>query len=367
MNVRVSRRKKIKKKPIKKMLNLYPSKMTNIVIVGDKEIKRHVGQMEKTFSLAIRFANPDEIDEFVNTRTIAVVVDEKKVGSKAKKYLKSLLTEYHLLPIFYLSRVIRPSSFYTSLYEQGLQGVINWPTEAKILQDLIIEAVEPSSRAIGKNKKDEKLLKTVKSHLLLSGSYKSIKVKVIEGFAFLEGSVQSLQDKKLLESDVGKVLGIKKAIVRRVKIKNTQKATDRELERKIKMYIGHILGDKKRSISIKAKNRVVTLVGATAHHADVLDIEDFAMRQPGVQEVIRNIKYSTAVMSKNVKKAKELESKIGNLFNGVKHIAITIHGEIAEVSGTVKIKADKSLVEKYLLQTLTVKKVVNKLFVSGGR
>lgn len=194
MNIAI--RKKVRSRSAKTMLNLYTYQTPSIVIVGDKEIRRKIQNIEKDFNITLIFTEPIMLKESINPKTIAVIVDEKKVKPKAKQYMEKLLRSYKLLPVFYLSRSLKSSRFYATLYGQGLQGVINWPDEAKVLHDLIIESLRPHPKATGKSKSDEKLSGIVKSHLVLNGNYKSIKVKVIEGFAFLEGSVKSLFDKK---------------------------------------------------------------------------------------------------------------------------------------------------------------------------
>ncbi len=360
-NVRKKPRVKIS---TKKMLNLYSYKTPNIVIVGDKSIKRKVPNIEKNFNLMVVFTDADQLKAIVNAKTIAIIIDEKEVKKNIKKYLEKLLKDYKLLPIFYLSRNLKKPAFYTSLYGQGLQGVINWLEESKILHGLIIETLKPHPNAVGRTKGDKRLSDVIKSHLTLIGVNKSIKVKVVDGFAFLQGAVNSLFDKKTIEEETSKILGVKSTIVKDIKIKNTKKTTDRELERKIKMYMGHIAGEKKRSMSVKVKNKVVTLMGMSSSHSDVLDIEKFAMKQPGVQDVIRLVKYQPALAFKHAKKAKLLEKRIMQMFNGVKNIRINVYGAHAEVSGTVKMSTHRALIEQYLLQVLPVKKIVNKIFIS---
>ena len=363
MNV-ARKKSKISSQPSKTMLNLYSYHVPNVVIVGDKKIRGRSQKIEKRFNLELIFSSPDLLKDSINRKTIAIIVDEEEVRKKSKEYLESLLSKYKFLPIFFLSRSIKRSNFYTDLYGKGLQGVVNWPEESKVLHDFIIESLKPHPHAVGRSKADEKLSEVIKSHLVLQGGYKAIKVKVIEGFAFLEGSVKSLFDKKSIEVEASKVLGVKKTIVKNIKIQEFKSITDRELERKIKMYTENILGDRKKSISIKVRSKVVTIEGAIVSHRDVLDIEEFSMKQPGIKNITRLVEYSPKLVLKNIKKAKLVESKIKFLFDGVRYIAIKIYGDFAEVSGSVRMKEDRTLVEKYLLQTLAIKKVINKIFVA---
>jgi osmotically-inducible protein OsmY len=109
---------------------------------------------------------------------------------------------------------------------------------------------------------------------------------------------------------------------------------------------------------------MLTLSGAVSTHNDVLDIERFAMKQPGVQEIVKRITFDSKLASLNVKKAKLLEAKIHALFEGVKYFSISLYSEYAELSGTVNTYVDRDLVEEYVLQVLPLKKVINKLFVT---
>jgi osmotically-inducible protein OsmY len=356
----------VKNKPKNSMINLYSYKVPNIVIVGDKEIRLKIQNIESRFNILLIFSEVDELEKYVNKKTIAIIVDEKKIKFKLKLYLEALLEFYTLLPIFYLSRELKRPNFYASLYQQGLHGVIQWPKEANILHDLLIESLRPHPKAVGKSKGDEKLSDMVKSHLVLHGNYKAINVKVIEGFVFLEGKVKSLQDKEFIRLESSKVLGVKKVISKDIGIRAPKVLKEKDLERKIKMYIENVLGNLKRTISVKVENNSVVLSGAASTQTNILDIENFISKQAGVQKIIKNIKYAPSIVSKNTKKAKLLEVKIKSLFTGAKYISITIFGEFAEVSGTVKTLADRALVERYILEILAIKKVINKLFVSDN-
>jgi osmotically-inducible protein OsmY len=356
----------VKNKPKDSMVNLYSYKVPNIVIVGDKEIRRKIQNIESRFNISLIFSELDELEKHVNKKTIAIIVDEKKVTFKLKVYLEAVLDFYTQLPIFYLSRVFKRPSFYTSLYQKGLHGVVKWPKEASILHDLLIESLRPHPKAVGKTKGDKKLSDMVKSHLVLNGNYKAINVKVIEGFVFLTGKVKSIQDKEFIRLESSKVLGVKKVISKNIGIKAPKDMKTKDLERKIKMYIANVMGSLKRTISVKVADNAVILTGAASNHTYILDIENFINKQSGVQRVIKDIKYAPSLVSKNAKKAKLLELKIKSLFTGAKYISITIYGEIAEVSGTVLTLADRSLVERYILEMLAIRKVINKLFVSNN-
>jgi osmotically-inducible protein OsmY len=365
MLTRPNKKKRVKSKSQNSMVNLYSYKVPNIVIVGDEQIRRKIQDIEKNFNLLIIFSSRDSLEESVNTKTIAIIIDEKKVKNKIKSYLETILNNHPELPIFYLSRAVKRPNFYTSLYQRGLQGIINWPREAGILHDLLIESLRPHPKATGESKGDEGLADMVKSHLVLNGSYKAIKVRIIEGFVFLEGPVKSLYDKEFIKVETSKVLGVKKVISINVKVRAPKNIQDEDIERNINMYIKNVLGSKKHSIVVKVRDNVATIQGKASTSNNILDIESFINKQAGIKQIIKDIKYDPSLIRKNVKRAKLLEDKVKNLFDGAKHISISVYGEYAEVSGTVKTLADRSSIERYVLEILAIKKLINKLSISG--
>lgn len=193
-------------KRIKPMTSLYSFKVPNIVIVGDKEIRRKINRIEQDFNLRLKFIEPEQLNDVIDSKTIAIIIDENKISPRFTKFLIDIVSDYKLLPTFYLSRSAQKANFYSALYQSGLHGVIDWPLEAPILHDLMIESLRPHPRATGNSKGDLKLSEMVKSHLVLNGKFKTLKVKVIEGFVFIEGSVKSLFEKETIENECSKVL-----------------------------------------------------------------------------------------------------------------------------------------------------------------
>jgi osmotically-inducible protein OsmY len=361
-------KRKVKNKTKKKVRlkkDIVPHTTPNIVVVGNKKVLREMKKLSTNFNLNFIITDPTNLKDCITIKTIGIIIDEELVQYKIKSYLDHLLAHYKLLPIFLLARTKKRSSFYTGFYEKGLQAVINWPEDKKVFSDILIESLKPQPKLDGMSKADAKLADLIKVHLELQGNYKGLKIKVIEGFAFISGKVKSLIDLEVIEEEASNVLGVKKAIVKNITVKKAKKVSDKELERKLKMYTSHILGEEKRSISVKVKNSKITIIGSASNHQSIYDIEKFAKKQPGVTDVTRFVKYSPKTVKKNVKKAKLLEDKLKFLFDGVKFVSIKIYGNFAEVSGTVKIKEDKKLIEKYLMHVLPIKKVFNKLYIAS--
>ena len=349
----------------KQVSKLFTYKKPNIVIVGGQKIRRKFPDIEDHYNLELRFTQNPQLEKVLDSQTICIIVDEEMIKLTTKKELTRLLKSTPHLPIFYIARSFRSPQFYKDLYEKGLQGVLNWPADSKIFHDLIIESLKPQKGFKGKSKGDEKLAKQVKAHLILNLEKPKVDVYVIKGNVFLVGKVKSLYEKEMIRSESIKVLGVRNVLTEHLLVKKRTDITDRELERKLKMYIGNVAKRGKKALSVKVKDKVVTLIGSATSLSHLLSIEEFAMKQPGVVKVKRQISLSPTESRQNTKKAKALEKKIKNIFSGVKYISVRIFGHYVEVSGTVKFKEDKNLVEKFVLQSLPVTRVINKLYVAA--
>ncbi|MDA8793974.1 BON domain-containing protein [Bacteriovoracaceae bacterium] len=359
----VNKNNNTKKKSFDKILNLYTYKKPSIVIIGKNNIRKSLPEFETNANVRVLICKPSELSDYTNHNTIAILIDEDIVSSHEADFLEHTLLNFRLLPVFLLSRTMKSAEYYKYLYDKGLQGVFQWPEQSEDLHDLIIESLKPHPKTFGKTKGDKKLASIVKSNLLLKGRFKNIKVKVIEGFVFLKGVVKSLAEKKYVERETSKIPGVKLPIVKNLEIKSKNKVTDKELERIINLYIGNTLGPKKRTLVAKVKKKIVTFKGAVEGQGEMIDIENFAMRQPGVKQINRNVRYMPSMVIENVHLAKRIEKRIKSMLDGVRHISIKIYGSFAEVSGVAQFNADKKLVEKYVLQMLPVTKVVNKVHI----
>lgn len=342
-------------------LDLFTYEKPTIVVLGQKKLSAKLKKTEDKFNLSFLFANKENVKNLISSRTIGIIIDQDSKLAGDQIELLSFISEYRLLPIFYLSRKEKKSQFYQSLYEQGLHGVIDFPHEFSLLQELIVESLKPKSLVQGTSAGEKNLAKMIKTHLVLLGKYKSIGVKVIDGFVFLDGKINTLFEKQDIVEEVFDVLGVRKVVDKDLIVKNFKSITDSELERKIKLYMSRILDESKRSTSVQVKDKVVTLLGTVENELELKQVEKFAAKQKGVKSIKTKIERCPEVVSERAKKAKWIEKRIRELFQGARHIKVKIYGHYAEVTGTVKINSSRKLIEKYLLQALPVKKVVNKL------
>ncbi|MDA9189793.1 hypothetical protein N9O57_02310, partial [bacterium] len=246
--------KKTTKGNVLKIANLDIYKTSNIIILGDGKIKRQLKGFEKFFKLRLIFSNKENLLEQINKKTIAVIVDESKIEKMPYIYLKIILQKFRHLPVYFLSIKKRNNHFHSGLYKLGLQGVINWPSEANILPELLLESLKPHPKAQGGTKSDQRLSNMIKSHLILFGPYKSISVSSISGFVFLSATVKTLWDKEKIKKEAEAILGVQKVITKDLKIRKQVKLTGKEIERNIKIYIGNLIGKKKKSIGVIVKN-----------------------------------------------------------------------------------------------------------------
>jgi len=346
-----------KKAVVKNISNFSPSR---IIIWGGPGIKESLLPIAMKFNISFVFADSIvDLKNKINSKTLAIVLDEKVI---ALKDLDKAVTISDL-PIYLLSKGFKRPSYYVRFYEKGVSAVIDWPREKSTLADFLLELTKPKKGISGNTTGDKKLANSVMSHLKVALGHKNIKVSVFDGFVFLSGKLNTMFQKEMIISDTSQVLGVKKIIHKNLIIKKSRE-TDKELERKIKLYAGSFLGKYKRSIAFKVKNNTLTLIGDVKSLEDLSKLLVFIKKQKGILKIYNKTKLRPSLAKKRVERAKLLEEKAKSIFDGVKFISVSIYENSAEVSGTVDFNSDKILVERYLLQMLPVLKVVNKLYVS---
>lgn len=364
MGLAINARKLVGNKVLgnKKFLRTAVRRVPNIVIVGDKKIRFRLKKFEIMFNLALVFVELHQLKEVINPSTISVIFDEEKMENKSKEIIKKFIIEHIDMPVFFLSRFKKTANFYIDLYQFGVQGIINWPSEGLMLPDLLIEALRVHPKATGLNAGDAKLSKLVKSHIILLGDYRSVQIKVLDGFLFLKGEVSTLWEKNIIEKECIKILGVKKVISKDLIIKNQLNTTNQIILKAINDFIKLINNEKKQSIEVAVKDFIVTIKGTGPHRMDFLSVEEFAMKQAGVQKIKRVFEIHNLNAIEN-QKIKLLEKSVSLIFVGVRNITIKIFGKNAEVSGFVKLPADIGLIESYILKNLPIEKVFNKLIL----
>ncbi len=358
-------KKKTKKKiepELAKVLDLQSHSRPNIIVVGKRDVMQEIGAMDKNLNLNFIFSNKDNLEALLNKKTISVMIDEKEVSSDIH-FISEVVQQFQLLPIFLLARNKHPDEFYQNLYAQGLQGVFDWPAEAENVTELLIESLKTHKNTVGKTRADKRLAEMVKSHLLMRNPLRGIKVKVIEGFVFLEGKVKSLYEKEVSLKEANKVLGVEKTITTDIKIINITHTTEQEIERKIRIFVKNLMPEMNRTIKAQVVDHKVILKGSISNKRILRKIVNFVSKQPGIMEVENQVRISKKLAKRNLGKVKKAEERVRNIFEGVKSISIRMYGESAEVTGIVSKNTQKHLVEKYVLQMLPVKKVLNKLSV----
>ncbi len=350
-----------------KTLRKYSYKKPNIVIVGDSSLKDKFEGIEKKYNLDLIFTDLRGLPGAVQGETVAIILDEMKVSNNFEKTINNFVKNFGLFPLYYLSRTKKEESFFISLYSRGFRGVFAWPREQDQLVDLIIETMKAKKSVLGKTTADKKLGTMINAHLKLLGHYGKVKIKIIDGFVFLKGKVKNIFQKEKLEIETSRIPGVKKIISKNITVENDLINSKTELERKINFYISKKFGDLKKTISVKVENRTATLLGQAKSQKEMLKIADFTKKQTGIDKVICEVSFAPKKVKATVNRAKVFEAKVKRLFEGAKFISISLLGDKVEVSGTVKHKADRKLIESFLLQMLPVKTVTNKLYVSDAK
>lgn len=341
-------------------------KYNHILAVGGLNLKKRLLKALNTLAIDIKYAHQQDTRSKINENTVALIIDEEVVDHTIKDFISSICIDYKFLPVFYLNRTRKEAGFHKDLYSLGVMGVFNWPVKDKLLLDVVTETLKPHPNASGYLNGDKNLANMLKSKIMvLDERYQNIQIKSKNMVVSLKGKVPTLYDRALIMNEVAASPGLTELKTRALKVKSDKKVTDREIQRKIKVQLGILLGEEKKNIIVKVKRSKVFLIGTTSDYEKTLSLKEFVMKLDGVKSVEQKIILDPDLTQKRVKKIKSIENKVKNVFKGVRHISISLFGDFLEISGVVGVKEDKKLIENYLIQSLDASRVSNQLIVSS--
>lgn len=344
-------------------LNLFDYRVPTFIVVGERRWLNFT-EIERNYNVEFKYATRENVIAHLDNYVVGIIVLEKALERGVKiPFLTELLKQNKYKPVYYIVEKPVDNPTARELYKHGMQGIYRRSNETRVLYESVVESLRPKKNIAAKNRIDKKIAQSVKTMLNISGLPKGLSVAVINGIVYIKGKVSSLYKKHLVENNASKVIGVKKVMLDGVDVKSKARVTDSELERKIKLYVGTLLGESKRSVLVSVKKKKVFLKGKVTKRAHIDDMIEFASKQPGVWHVYSDIKVDEKAAMKRSEKLQKLEEKILVLFEGAKHIVLNRYGNVLEVSGVVRYPFDRGLIEKYLVQTLDVTKVVNKLIV----
>ena len=101
---------------------LYRFKPSNVIILGSNKVKKCLNHFEYKYNILFKTClSYKDLKKHVNKRTIALIIDEEYMSEKNMDRSFS----FNDIPLFFLSRKKRRSSFYTKLYELGVHGIVD--------------------------------------------------------------------------------------------------------------------------------------------------------------------------------------------------------------------------------------------------
>lgn len=124
-----------------------------------------------------------------------------------------------------------------------------------------------------------------------------VKIKVEEGWVYLNGTVKWDFERKAAEAAVGKITGVK-GIVNHLLIQN-EIVHPEEVKKKISAAFHRHATVDSENIAVDVKGDTVTLRGKVRSWAEREDAEDVAWAMPGVTEVINNLVIDTDVYAES--------------------------------------------------------------------
>lgn len=262
------------------------TRTVELLVVGPAERRAHLQQAMQELAPLLR--GVDRLDEArarIVADTSAIVLLDAGAGrfADAVGELRVVLADRHL-PIVVIAEKGCANEQVRAAYDAGATAVLEWPTEALLLPQLLRELLELPNEALPHAAADVALTEAVAARLRLDEVLAHrISCRVVGGAAVVRGELASLWERDRLVRLVAAVPGITHVVDHGVVVRPTT-VPDDELDEKVAGVVRSTGNVEARALEVTVSAGVVTLAGYAAPET-ATRVRNAVRAIPGVQRV----------------------------------------------------------------------------------
>jgi osmotically-inducible protein OsmY len=272
----------------------------------------------------------------------------------------------HDLPIFVVVGDRAAKKAERKLYKEGATIVFEWPREAPDVPRMVVGVLELELQGHPR-KRDGRLLAAIKRRLRVEGNIwgRDLVIVVIDGMAFLTGKVDALWKKRLAVEIISEAPGIRAVFDRGIAVTG-KRIDDRRLGAAVRAMVRYAGLRDKANIQVSVSDGVVILGGTVGSFREADRLEDVVSNLEGVRDVVGMLVVSPWLKRRDDAIARSIDSAISSRIAG-SSIRVSVFGGICVLKGTAGSAARSRYAEKIAGRQPGVRRIVNKVRVSGPR
>ena len=315
-------------------------------------------------ALTVRQWSDESVRELKETFTAAVLVLplERTSTAHAVHIIRGSPSGKEI-PLFTVFTSAPPEREIRRLYEEGINAVFEWPEDAEALPYCLAELVVTELVQGKTSDPDKALARAVDAQIRTRCSFHhSVRVRVVDGAAFLYGSTDQLWQKQRIKEVAGSLPGLKGVIDRDVFVLPTG-VSDEEVSEGIRRMVRGISDIDEKTLAIRVENGYVTLAGSMEDRTEVKRLTRLISNLRGVRDITPLIVVSPSQKQQDHRIAKQLQSSLRRLFID-EDASVSFFGNTAVLSGSVSSPFIKQRISQIVQDEVHVDRIVNKIRVN---
>lgn len=297
-----------------------------------------------------------------NTDPAALVVVSLEKSPRLAEPLKALRSATEI-PIFVVTGSWTSDASARRLYAAGVDGVFEWPSEARLIARFVAEMLALRFVRGRPNRPDAALARNVRAHLkLITGLTTLPHVETRDGVVRLSGQVDRLRLAREVDQVVMRIPGVRSLDLNDLNVVPQQPATDAQLRRAARRLLSSSSDFDPSTLMMSVEGGRLRIDGSIPSRSQARTLEERAAGILGLRAIENRAQVSRTAHRVDRGVARRLRSQLTDLFPEADVRVSFFEGTAVLAGGVPDLRTRREIVE-LVGESPSVERIVDKLDV----
>ncbi len=323
--------------------------------------------LEEHFLVALRrredaFAAVDDVD----AETLAVILtlpQPSRSSARVVGYLRGML-QVGARPVVAVAFEELPRRREAALYRRGASAVFEWPDDRDALVQFCLQLPNIAIK-LPTRQEDAATARRVRDRVRAAAELdpRRLKVQVRAGTVYLQGGVDALWKRRLIERVASEVDGVRHVVSRALEVE-PHPTTDRAIARSVEALLAATSDIDETTLGLDVQDGVLTLAGTVDHREELKRLEELLSHVKGVREIENLSTVSPTTREQDAARARQLRRRLAAIA-GPDDVLVSVFGTTAVARGEVASLERKDSLRRWLQRRRGVERVVDRLRIAA--
>lgn len=342
-----------------------------VLLIGQSPVSRRVQRTVRDLGVQCRrLAKPEDATGAIHELTKAVLIVPPIPTFSVLTFARHRSDASADIPMFVVMEGPLPARTVRKLYQEGVEAVFEWPSDAQALRRTVFRVSAPQVGRWGRKKSPSEvaLEETARARLAADAVPfgAELRVEACRRFLVLKGSLDALWKLELARQVVSDIPGVDDVIAEGVEIRG-QTRDDRAVGQAIREVLRYASAVEGSTLAIAVRDGEVTLTGSARDQHEAARALELVHHVRGVRRVRDYLVVSAQGKEKDAALARRVRASLKARYPDLP-VHLAVFGNVAVLAGRVPRAAARDHLKRLVSAQLGVERVVDKLSVSpSGR